>query len=307
MNYSSFFDRNEIESALLMCPCCKSRFEQPIFLPCQDSICLKCLDTLAETSARSGYIQCPECKLDHPVQNKTQYKPNRFIEKALKIEPIKVTRGSQFEKCLQSTNQKINDLVETIQNSETLVGESETKISEFFSKLKNQIDLSVEVKIEQLNKYRDEYIQRISDYEQECINNLNKNLKVSFVENGSSLKKAEAWSELVKKPNCSEESIQDIRVKAQDMKIDLDAKIRSFEHKLFCQKVFEFKANNSEFKKEDIGVLVEKGPLFDVKTNNLGSVFQFGSQTPPAINFSGDMFAKEKAEFKAKWSKRINK
>jgi hypothetical protein len=249
---------------------------------------------MMENPTRTGFIKCPECKLEHQIQEKSAYKPNKLIEKALKIEPIKVTRGIQFEQFLQSTQQKISELVDTIQKSESLIGESESKISEFCSKLKNQIDLSVEIKIEQLNKYRDEYLKRIKDYEQECTSNLNNNLKTRFIENNSNLKKAEAWSELVKKPSCPEDTIKEIKRNVQDMKADMDVRIRMLEQSLFCNKVVEFKSHETALKKEDIGVLSERNSIFGEKPIATNGVFLFGSPTPPAISFSGDVFAKEK-------------
>jgi hypothetical protein len=105
MNKKLYVEFNNIESDLLTCPCCKARYQEPIMLPCQDSVCLKCLKDLKTEAFEQGiYVQCPDCLEKHVKQDDQDYKPSKFILRALQLQPVQVTRGSQFEQNLQSAN-----------------------------------------------------------------------------------------------------------------------------------------------------------------------------------------------------------
>jgi len=86
-----FYKEQDINE-LLTCPACRTRFEDPVILPCGDSICLNCEILIREESNYYQHYRCPVCKVTHKNLIMNQLPRNRLIENLLKLEPGEVQR-----------------------------------------------------------------------------------------------------------------------------------------------------------------------------------------------------------------------
>jgi uncharacterized C2H2 Zn-finger protein len=225
-NEQLYLEFNNVESKLLLCPCCKSKYEQPVCLPCHDVVCFKCLkDLKTETYDHGEFVKCPECNGEHKRQPDADYKPSRFILKALEFEPIKVTRGAEFEKKLKSAFNMCNILMDSINLSNDLLASAEANITDQCSEMKTKIDLFVEIRIDELNKHRDEFFARIDTYQKECLDDFHGNLKPYFDTNSTLLSSTNEWLHTLVESSCLEEQAKHIEAVASEKQAELTKKI----------------------------------------------------------------------------------
>jgi hypothetical protein len=258
MSKRYFYETDSIDSKILTCPCCKSRYEQPVCLPCLDVVCFKCLSKLkVETFDRGELRQCPECLEQHLKQDDLDYKPSKLIMKTLELVPIQVTRGAQFENSVKCATNLCNDLIENIRISNDLLQNSEAKIADYCSEMKSKVDLFVEMRVDELNKHRDDFFGRIENYQKECSDNFHCNLKACFDTNSTILSSANEWLDTLTKPNCIESEVLEISKTAQDSKQDLEDLIINFNKKIFNKNKLVFKGYETKLDYNVIGNLQE--------------------------------------------------
>ncbi|CAF3853943.1 unnamed protein product [Rotaria magnacalcarata] len=82
--------------ALLECPLCLDRFDQPRLIPCGHTYCTKCLNELC---AGSDTVICPQCRQQHdvPITGVTLFPRNLSYQQLLDIrtEQLVSTRQCQ--------------------------------------------------------------------------------------------------------------------------------------------------------------------------------------------------------------------
>jgi hypothetical protein len=229
---------------------------RPVFLPCFHSVCFDCLHKLNKQEYESGeFIECPECHKASEPKPSEEYQLNEALEKLLHLTPTQVTRGSHFEGLLNTVKTKANDLTGLINYSNGIAASSESKVYEYCSKLRNSVDLTVENKIEQLNRHRERLLRMINEYQNECIANLNVNLKLIFEKNPQTMSQVSNWQALMNRPNCLEKELNEIERNTEETRSDLERKLDKYEEKLFCMKRVEFVKNDKEFEEEVVGAL----------------------------------------------------
>ena len=253
-----FVEYNKLELNGLICPCCKQKYTNPVVLPCSDSVCFGCLDKLkVEHFDKVDLLECPECKEKHEKQPNEGYLLNKAIEKILRLQPVKVTRGAHFESNLSATKGTFEKLILTAEKSRAILDESEPKILDYCTKLRNKVDLSTELKIEKLNQHRRQFLNQINEYEKKCIENLSINLKMSFDPHFALLTLTKKATQELDKPDFEESILESTHENIGKLKADFEACTTNLEKKLFIEKELVFNANNNVLDKDIIGVLIE--------------------------------------------------
>lgn len=166
-----FYEQHEIIKELV-CPRCHQMFVDPRILPCGETICIYCIHELTSTI---NILDCFFCKEKHKASDdKTGFIQNKFMNQIMSKKPRFIYQGKtieEFRKSLEKLMKITNHLESNMKNSETTV-------IEHCDKVRNQIDLCAEEKLYEINSIRDEYISKINDYQKECLDNIEKNLKI---------------------------------------------------------------------------------------------------------------------------------
>jgi len=139
--------QSEKINALFNCKICKDVLEDPIILPCGETVCKAHTDAI-----KKG--KCMSCSGAHLVP-KEGFLENRIVKQQLDLEINKInwnfSKFKDYQKIIQDLN---NNFKET----EAIQKDPENYISDYFGELTRQVDLRRETLIEDIHKYSDELI-----------------------------------------------------------------------------------------------------------------------------------------------------
>ncbi len=162
MFYETAFIRD-----LLKCNHCTEPFdeyEEPKILPCCfKTLCVKCVH-LTESSVKYNQFKCLVCKREDEMP-RDGFLVNNLAVKLILLEPIEVYRGddcNSFKKNLIDLDASIRKLSFEITNGEYL-------IKEHCNEQRRLIQLATEQRIQNIYTASDILIQRVNDYEKECM------------------------------------------------------------------------------------------------------------------------------------------
>jgi IS1 family transposase len=159
-----FFEEKEMKD-LLNCPHCKKRFSLPMVLPCGNSICRVCLDSLViQNQANKGMFACPICNLTHE-EPAGGFPLNLTIIKILERQQKEFYRGAKAEKLksyLKNIQIEINDSIYLLDNAVE-------KIKNYFNYLDQHLILQTESTVKMIEKYSENLRNEIKRHERECI------------------------------------------------------------------------------------------------------------------------------------------
>lgn len=154
------FYREDEVSDLLNCPHCKYRYADARILPCSETICANCVETLTV----NGEFNCPYCNVKH----NGQFLQNKMVMLMLNLKPDDVNRNPFVDEFKQKTV-KLKSLVEQLIKSRKCL---EIDVYEHCSSIRNQIDLAAEKRILEINDIRSALLTKVDDYEKECVQNI---------------------------------------------------------------------------------------------------------------------------------------
>ena len=156
------FYKEEDISKELACPKCTNRFDDPRILPCGNSLCQSCiLDEIEEGAINICYC----CQETHLLPKDGEFAKNKFIIKLLEKKPIEVKRGALGEQLKKS----IITLTNKKEEFDNYLKSGDQKVSDYLSEIRTQIDLITETQIERLNKARDTLLEKLKQYQTECM------------------------------------------------------------------------------------------------------------------------------------------
>lgn len=235
-----FYQENEINE-LLICKLCNSKLIDPRVLNCGHTVCNKCIELIYNQQKKG--IECLFCLRFHEMP-KNGFPVNELISKLSDKKPKQIYRGEACEclkhrlDALHEKSEKLNYDFRTIPN----------KIREKSDLLRHEIDLITNELIELINKYRQDFLNEVYDYEKECtnkyINNyfeFNRKLEELFTQ--FNLFRNNSLSYL-KKPNIDEAKIKqknELSLEWLDKFKELDIILRRI---TFDDRILKFKFNN---------------------------------------------------------------
>jgi ribosome-associated translation inhibitor RaiA len=146
--------------------------EPRILAPCGETLCLKCIES---SSSLNGELDCFFCQVKHPIPE-NGFTPNRALIKLLTMKPDEVYRNSGVEKLKENLNQidaLAHELKLKVQNSNLIV-------KQHCDQVVNAIDLITELKIEEINATRKDYLKQVASYETTCFERIKRADVLSF-------------------------------------------------------------------------------------------------------------------------------
>lgn len=236
-----FYDCETIANQL-KCPNCSETYVSPRILPCGKSICQKCIENLVTQSRnhnprklqrQNSYIEsCPFCSKSHSAQDdETGYILNEFIVRHFELKPEKVYRCQSYEKfdnLLETLNADLKEL-------NAKLNSPEQNIRDHCDALRNQIDIATETLIENINKFREQYINEINSYEEMCHKNFkefdkNEDLFKLIKENEDTIKN---FNNYVNRPKIEENEVKNLIQDGKVQEYKLKNQIKLIDAKLF--------------------------------------------------------------------------
>lgn len=164
-----FYPENEL-IAIVNCPRCKERHVEPkIIVPCFKTLCARCVEELIDDKR----FDCFFCNTQHVVPE-GGFALNSSVELLLKLQPKEVHVNY---KLVNNLKEKLNELTILYTDFSEKAQGLESSLHEHCTQLKNQIDLSCDQKIVQINDIREEGLEYVDEYRKSCLKNINENRK----------------------------------------------------------------------------------------------------------------------------------
>jgi hypothetical protein len=219
------------------CSICTQTFNEPNILPCGENICEKCLDEQLKTSKYS--LKCQFCNKRHKV-------PQNGFPKLIKQEDI--------TEVLVKFESNIIDLSSSLDNAQQ-------KVQAHCEYIKDEIEISFESVIDELNKLKQKMVHDIDEYQDKCVKNIEDDSKTE----------RKMFQELL--VNCqqklsdwknTEEDALKITKESLELTNSLKNARNDFEKFYFDDQVMTYKERKIELDPSTLGRLVYK----NYETNN---------------------------------------
>ena len=164
-----FYEENQINSKL-KCPKCKSRFQDPRILPCGETVCHLCIVELVRlastpTTDKTGEFMCIFCTHMHKKPSPEGFISCKFLNSLMSEKPSEIYCGKNLEKLKTNLN-IINTKIDKMNND---LKHGVDIIKAYCAKLRKEVKSSKEAIIEHLNETTAHYLNKIDNYENECI------------------------------------------------------------------------------------------------------------------------------------------
>jgi hypothetical protein len=222
-----------------ICEECRFIFENPILLPCGSTICKEHVDESCEDT-----FYCESCDMDHIIPE-MGFPTNKLAIK------IKESRIHLNEKQI-ITIDSYEKLEKKIQEHQSL--NSENLIYEYFSNLRNQVDLHREQMIGEINKRSEEIIRQLKELEEKCKLNAAKLVKMNLDQLKS--KDMNKYKIRLRRPDLKDFDLSKLYSDIIDKIDDIQDDINNFTNLSLINQNIQFKKDNSnlfgELKVENI-------------------------------------------------------
>lgn len=149
---------------ILTCEKCNERLDVAKSLPCGSILCSYCAKAL---DIKDLQFDCPVCTKRHSLDG-DDLPVNKRIMSLLEEKPISVSRGKSYEK-LNNTLKSIDDYYNQLFNGLTHPSD---QIIEYCTQLENEIQLSKEQHLIEIEQYHEQLSSQIKQYKQDCLNNI---------------------------------------------------------------------------------------------------------------------------------------
>ena len=204
---------------------CQLFLENPIVLPCGTTICNNHLDNI------DNIYNCLNCNQTHEIP------VNGFpINNALMSVIKNANHLNQTQKIAFESFNKLNDkyLEHKSMNSESL-------IDDYYSKIRNKVDLHRELLIEEINKKSDQILMKLTDLENKCKEN-SKNL--SKIKLNDSEK--DECRDKVRQPNLDESATRSLITKMNGLSHAIQNDIERYRNESLMNQNVEFVSENNK-------------------------------------------------------------
>lgn len=247
--YEATFIRN-----LLKCSHCNESFneyEEPRILPCCfKTLCAKCIHS-TESSVKYNSFKCLVCSQETQIPSRS-FLVNDLAARLVSLQPVDVCRDVESD----SLKTNLLDLETSVKNLIFEINNGEHLIKEHCNEQRRLIQLSTEQRIQNIYTASDILIQRVNDYESECMHTYStaKECKQRIVH---SIKQSE---ELIEKQKaylgqlCISE--QEIKVKSaqlKEVKASVENEKLNAQKLLFTDKIMEFEMRKNSTVETSLG------------------------------------------------------
>jgi WD40 repeat protein len=210
---------------------CNKYFKEPITLPCGDMICKEHLNYPGTT------FKCTICdeELKIPVEG---LRINKKIN-ALMIDNSHLTEQQREVKDLFD---QLERLIENFHKSN--LAHPQLYIHEYFSAIRNKIDLHRDQMIDSIHKRSEELLNKLKEMEQECYQNEARLEKTDYKEkNKDEMNKV---LEKLREVDIKDDELIEMNDTINKTLLETKSQMNRFEKRLLMNKIMEFEANDSK-------------------------------------------------------------
>ena len=140
----------------LTCKYCNKVYNEPITLPCGESLCRQHINELLSIDDANTFY-CPFCNEQNLNKN---FKVSKTIQYLLDMEAHKITIDPKYTRIF-------TDFKTEIGNLEIILNDPENYIYEEINEVKRQVDLDREKAKAEIDKLADDYIQQLETHEKQ--------------------------------------------------------------------------------------------------------------------------------------------
>jgi hypothetical protein len=179
---------NESIKQLITCKWCHSILDEPILLPCNETVCGKHTSKIRNS-------KCRFCDTVHVLNESENCPPNKVIQDLFKLRIKELDFGPNHKKA----SERITELNNFLNDYDNLKKDPNEYISAHYSKKRNNIDLAREKLIFKINQISESLISETNLQEKECKANLSKCNLSSFSNDLTNIKaEISKWEQEVK-------------------------------------------------------------------------------------------------------------
>ena len=244
------YPKDEINE-ILKCSKCKERLDEPTMLPCGQTVCSPCLNSIYVNNKK---FKCIICNNEHPMPE-NGLPINKVVQALLSMQPKEVYRGQAVETLKETLNAMRNkrNLLQTTSNNGI------DKIKEKCIELRNQVQVATEQAIKQINDLSDSFIKEIDQYEKETIKSYQSN-KVDREEIIKTINDLDTffskWTEYLKQTKINEEIVLKTNTQAVQFNEKADKELSCLDYFIFSKGLMTFTRNtNNKLEKSLLGSL----------------------------------------------------
>jgi hypothetical protein len=224
--------KSEAISKFFYCKFCDKILENPIILPCQETICEK--DTYEN-------LNCKFCFNEH-IKPENGFPEDKTMKMLIDLQINKIDFGKIFPR-YDICKEKLHLLNSEIKQLESLETSPNDYIYDYFEKIINQVDLKREELKETIDSYSDQLIKEIKTAQLECENIENKTKQIT-----EDLKVIKATLNELNQNfdsiNLNQEIIDETLNGTHDLKEIILEKFNEFKTKLLDKKTYIFNPEN---------------------------------------------------------------
>lgn len=214
-------DVDEYEE-VLTCKLCNKTYDDPIRLPCNSSIC----SNHVEIDAKDGQFYCKLCNEFHLVPS-LGFSKNVELKLLVKMRETHIPKESAIGGNNLRAQELCSQLDQLLEKSKHIAKDPQFYINDFFSNLKNTLDLDRETKIKAIDEKFHKMLDIINAEEKICLQN---SLKKSSEELNNTIEIIQSelneWNKSYADPTLNDQR------EWHDRKNDMEYSIRNLEYAL---------------------------------------------------------------------------
>jgi hypothetical protein len=154
---------NQSIKKLITCKWCKSILDEPVFLPCSETVCRK-------HSIEINNKQCRFCDKVHVLKEAEQFPANKIVQDLFELKIKELDFGLSHK----NASERLNELSGFLNDYNSIKEHPEAYFSEHFNKQRNKVDLVREKLFLEINKISEKLILKIDLEEELCKASLSK-------------------------------------------------------------------------------------------------------------------------------------
>jgi hypothetical protein len=225
---------SETFNKLVQCLFCSEKLEDPVILPCGETICSAHTSFFHETKNN----KCKFCNNDHILKNEEKFPPNKMAIDLLASQLEKLNFGNLLNDALAN----LELLRSKISQYESCTEKQIDTIYDYFTSKKDQVNLAADEIFCKIQEFSENFLDKVYLYQVQCQNSHEFRSRDARVVIKNAKTKLNEWQNECKMLLIDENKCSDIFDNSKQLLFKIDNDIRDFESLCFINynKMYEF-------------------------------------------------------------------